>query len=403
MAFVKLARGSSAAYFNISTHSNDTVYFLKDNPRDSSAPGLLYLGDTLIGSNIKDVIWNSSDGNIIVERFDPDFGDTSTTINLIDLIENKIDELASGKIEGVGPIRVSTDSESGNALIDLNIDSTLKLTQGATADDPSILGVNVTSLHIPTYTISPDTQNPLRYVLVEHHENENDREVGSINIPEDQFLQDASIQNGNLVLTWKLDSSTGPTTTSIPITDFFKGIIGEGDDYVDVSVYTDNNSGKEVVSVSVKQTMWDAIDASINNAVSVAINDVSTYFNNKINDLSTGIHDFLGFDSVIGTGEGQFQTVKSYVDTKVIPGGDELERVMSQDNTIIAGAVGAITDRVQNIEVNVKRITREEQGLYVDASNRISFDVSTIVGAGSALTAIDGKIYLNWEDLTEPI
>ena len=239
--------------------------------------------------------------------------------------------------------------------------------------------------------------------MVEHHENENDREVGSINIPEDQFLQDASIQNGNLVLTWKLDSSTGPTTTSIPITDFFKGIIGEGDDYVDVSVYTDNNSGKEVVSVSVKQTMWDAIDASINNVVSVAINDVSAHFNNKINDLSTGIHNFLGFDGFIGTGEGQFQTVKSYVDTKVIPGGDELERVMSQDNTIIAGAVGAITDRVQNIEVNVKRITKEEQGLYVDASNRISFDVSTIVGAGSALTVIDGKIYLNWEDLTEPI
>ena len=345
MAFVNFKRGTKAQYSALASKNDDTLYFVTDNDA-------LYLGETLIGSNIKNVEYNSSTGVITVSRFTGD----SSTFNIKDLVTGQI---TLTQVKGSDPITVSTANKV--ATVSLNYDaSTLTVSNKK-------LTVNASGVS-NKYNIEKTSE--LVYTLYEKTPIDSSTSkgtaVGTINIPKDQFLEKAEVKDGNLVLTWKLADNKGEGTakvTEIPVTDFFKGVTAEGDTYITATaseVSTGTDKGKTKISVSVKDALWTNVDSKIDT---------------KINT----------YDS----------SVKA-ADTSVLNAANDanISGVTSTGNTITVSTKNATT-RAQNIEVSTANIVTAGEGLSV-ANNKVKFTVADIVDSGSALVAENGKLSIQW-------
>ena len=343
MAFVNFKRGTKAQYSALASKNDDTLYFVTDNDA-------LYLGGTLIGSNIKNVEYNSSTGVITVSRFTGD----SSTFNIKDLVTGQI---TLTEVKGSDPITVSTSNKV--ATVSLNIDSTtLKV------DDNKKLTVNASGVS-NKYNIVKTSE--LVYTLYEKAPGaDSSTSVGTINIPKDQFLEKAEVKDGKLVLTWKLADDKGDGTakvTEIPVTDFFKGVTAEGDTYITATaseVSTGTDKGKTKISVSVKDKLWTDVDSKIDTKI-------NTY------DASVKAAD---------------TSVLNAANTANISG------VTSTGKTITVSTKDA-TSRAQNIEVSTANIVTAGEGLSV-ANNKVKFTVADIVDSGSALVAENGKLSIQW-------
>lgn len=363
--YVKFKKGQASAYTALASKDADTLYFLTDS-------GLLYLGSKLIGSNLKNVSYASN--KLKIEYFEGN----DAEYNFADIIDGRISLTA---VQGSGVIAADTTNKV--ATVSLNYDSNTLDT--VTREGTTYLKVKSSGVS-NTYNLVGDG---LVYTLYEKAAGaDSSTAVGVINIPKDQFLQDASVSNGNLVLTWALADDKGEgavKTTSIPITDFFKGVSAAGDTYINAGVSTDTD-GKTKVSVSVKEALWTKVTNDINSAVATE---------------DTSVRTFLGFNDVIGTGTGKSANVKAYVDKSISDLStalleDSLEAVTSTSQTI---TVGAVTARKQNIEVNTANIVTAGNGLSVSA-NKLLFTPSDIVETGSALKVENGKLSVQWEEIS---
>lgn len=365
--YVNFKRGTKTQFNNIATKNADTLYFITDEH-------LLYLGSNLIGSTIADVAY--SNGTVTVSYLD---GTASKTFDLNALINGAI---SITNVTGTAPIGVSVNNKVAD--VSLNIDSNTLGTK--TVDGKTVLTVLASGV-TKTYTIEQTQGNNLEYKLMESTPGGTKTPVGTINIPKDQFLSDVSIYNGNLNMVWALADDKGEgtaKTTSIPITDFFKGITAEGDTYVDASVSTvasGADAGKSKITVSATTTLTDKL-ASIDTQ-------------DQAYDAST--RTFLGFDDVIGSGSGKSENVKAYVDSTVQAAqNDSLKKVNADaDQTV---SVTAVSNREQTISVNTANIVTAANGLSV-SNNKVQFTPGDIVQEGSALKVENNKLSIQWESI----
>lgn len=371
--YVNFKKGLAQAYTNLGTKDSNTLYFLTDTK-------LLYLGSTLIGSTVKDVSYNSTTGIVTVEYLD---GTTDKTFDLKSLVNG---EITITNVTGTAPIGVSVTNKVADVSLNYDPDTLDTKTVGGR----TVLTVKASGV-TKTYTLVQDANNSLKYDLMESTPGGSATSVGSINIPKDQFLKDASIYQGNLNLQWVLssnpDSSTDDEvvkTTSIPVTDFFKGVTAAGDTYIDASVSTvasGADAGKSKVTVS-------ATTALTNKLASIDTQDQA---------YDTSTRAYLGFDNVIGTGTGQYANVKAYVDSSISAlEGDSLKKVNADSaNTV---TVSAVSNREQTIAVNTANIVNATNGLSV-SSNKIQFTPADIVQSGSALVVENNKLSVQWSDI----
>lgn len=365
--YVNFKRGTINEYNGLQSKSSDTLYFITDSH-------LLYLGSNLIGSTVADVAY--SNGVVTVSYLD---GTASKTFNLNDLIAGTI---TITNVTGTAPIGVSVTNKVAD--VSLNIDESTLETK--TVSGRTVLAVKATGV-TKTYTLVQDENNSLKYDLMESTPGGTSTSVGSINIPKDQFLSDVSIYNGNLNMVWALADDKGEgavKTTSIPITDFFKGITAEGDTYVDASVSTvasGADAGKSKVTVS-------ATSALTNKLASIDTQDQA---------YDTSTRSFLGFDNVIGTGTGQYASVKAYVDSSINAAvNDSLKKVNADSGNTVS--VTAVSNREQTISVVTSNIVNSANGLSV-SNNKVQFTPADIVQSGSALKEENGKLSIQWESI----
>ena len=364
--YVNFKRGLSTAFSGLGSKNADTLYFLTDT-------NLLYLGSTLIGSTVKDVSYNSTTGVVTVEYLD---GTTSKTFDLSTLIEGKI---SITNVTGTAPIGVSVTNKVAD--VSLNFDTDTLETK--TVSGRTVLSVKASGV-TKTYSLVQDPSNNLKYDLMESNPGGSAVSVGTINIPKDQFLKDVSVYNGNLNMVWELADDKGEgeaKTTSIPITDFFKGIVAEGDTYIDAStsvVASGADAGKSKVTVTATTALTNKLD-------SIDTQDQA---------YDTSTRTFLGFDNVIGTGSGQYANVKAYVDSSIAAvQNDSLKKVNADANNTVT--VSAVSNREQTITVNTANIVTAANGLSV-SNNKVAFTPSDIVQTGSALVVEDNKLSIQW-------